>query len=389
MIESKGRFLYVGGFQLPDKNAAAHRVLSIAKILNSLGYEVVFLDMDEEKQGYELSVEHIEKGYITYSQKKPEGMKHWASYVLNPVHVEEVLEKYTDWVGVIAYNYPAMALHKLKRICHKRKIKIYADCTEWYQCDFFRSIREIALKLDTFFRMRVVHKKLDGLIVISNYLKKYYDSHTSIVVIPPLVDKEEKKWIKEEESFSKEQINMAYAGSPGRVGRTKDNLDAIIRSFGRCKNTNLKLHVVGITEEEYTKHCTQDKNILASSEITKKVNFYGKKPHLEALEIIKKCDYTIFYRNISKISMAGFPTKFVESISCGVPVITNQTSDLKKYIKKNRNGFLLDTEKFEDELVDLLNRITGEEMNTCDVEENVFDYRNYIDDIKTWLDKCN
>ena len=29
----KGTILYIGGFELPDKNAAAHRVLSNGKIL--------------------------------------------------------------------------------------------------------------------------------------------------------------------------------------------------------------------------------------------------------------------------------------------------------------------------------------------------------------------
>lgn len=37
------KILYVGGFQLPDKNAAAQRVVNIAKALRDLGHEVIFL----------------------------------------------------------------------------------------------------------------------------------------------------------------------------------------------------------------------------------------------------------------------------------------------------------------------------------------------------------
>ena len=37
MPENKGRVLYAGGFELPDRNAAAHRVLNNAKILKALG----------------------------------------------------------------------------------------------------------------------------------------------------------------------------------------------------------------------------------------------------------------------------------------------------------------------------------------------------------------
>ncbi len=47
---SKGTILYVGGFELPDKNAAAHRVLSNGKIFRELGYNVVFIDVDKSLQ---------------------------------------------------------------------------------------------------------------------------------------------------------------------------------------------------------------------------------------------------------------------------------------------------------------------------------------------------
>ena len=37
----KETVLYIGGFQLPEKNAAALRVVANAKILRELGYRVV------------------------------------------------------------------------------------------------------------------------------------------------------------------------------------------------------------------------------------------------------------------------------------------------------------------------------------------------------------
>jgi glycosyltransferase involved in cell wall biosynthesis len=39
--------------------------------------------------------------------------------------------------------------------------------------------------------------------------------------------------------------------------------------------------------------------------------------------------------------MAGFPTKFVEAITCGIPVVTNNTSDLQFYLKEGVNGYFL------------------------------------------------
>ena len=38
----KGSIIYYGGFALPDKNAAANRVVSNGKLFDSLGYKTIF-----------------------------------------------------------------------------------------------------------------------------------------------------------------------------------------------------------------------------------------------------------------------------------------------------------------------------------------------------------
>lgn len=66
-------------------------------------------------------------------------------------------------------------------------------------------------------------------------------------------------------------------------------------------------------------------------ELKNKIIFWGKQLHKDSLNILKSADYSIFIREKSRLTMAGFPTKFVESVSCGVPVITSDTSDLKEF----------------------------------------------------------
>lgn len=44
------KILYIGGFELPDKNAAAHRVLAIAKGLRDSGNEVVFMGVSKDNR---------------------------------------------------------------------------------------------------------------------------------------------------------------------------------------------------------------------------------------------------------------------------------------------------------------------------------------------------
>ena len=40
--------LYVGGFVLPDGNAAAQRVVANAKLFSNIGYNVVFLNYSDD-----------------------------------------------------------------------------------------------------------------------------------------------------------------------------------------------------------------------------------------------------------------------------------------------------------------------------------------------------
>ena len=117
------KILYVGGFELPDKNAAAHRVLGNAKALREIGYEVIFLDVSGDVKGDSLSFAHEVDGFVVYSQRHATSFGGLFKYCTVPLHVAEVLDKHDGWCAVIAYNYPALALWRLKRLCRRRGLK--------------------------------------------------------------------------------------------------------------------------------------------------------------------------------------------------------------------------------------------------------------------------
>ena len=83
------------------------------------------------------------------------------------------------------------------------------------------------------------------------------------------------------------------------------------------------------------------------------------------------------------MTTAGFPTKLSESIACGTPVITNDTSDIKNYIRNGKNGFLLELESF-DVLCNQLKEICSmsgaslEKMKSYCRQDNSFDYHGFI-----------
>lgn len=62
---------------------------------------------------------------------------------------------------------------------------------------------------------------------------------------------------------------------------------------------------------------------------------------MKIVKLSKKLFLKIFQRIREKTrkTMAGFPTKVVESMSLGTPVITTDASDLADYIKHGENEF--------------------------------------------------
>lgn len=76
-------------------------------------------------------------------------------------------------------------------------------------------------------------------------------------------------------------------------------------------------------------------------EIPSYVKCVGRVPQAEVPGYYKMYNFSVLLRENKRYAQAGFPTKLVESLASGVPVITNITSDIPKYVVDGENGFLL------------------------------------------------
>lgn len=372
--------LYVGGFELPDKNAAAHRVLANAKILRELGYRVCLIGIDKtlpKKTDPEPTEKQVE-GFSYYRIGYPKSLADWLSYLTSISNIRRLKKIRPSYI--IAYNYPAVALYRLLKYGRANGIKIISDCTEWYQPvgnPVFRSLK----RWDTELRMKKIHPRLDGMIVISKFLYEYYaGKQKPVLYLPPLVDKMQEKWKRENEEKPGEEIVLTYAGSPG--SGKKDRLDRIIRVLYRIRTTSglpVFLNMIGMTREQYMRVFDGE----AGDTIDSFVRFHGRLSHAETLAYIKNSDYEIFVRENSLVNTAGFPTKFVESISCGTPVLTNLSSNLGDYLKNGENGYILDIGN-EDTLTDTLHTALSQPREKIEAmkrncrADDRFDYRYYL-----------
>ena len=242
----------------------------------------------------------------------------------------------------------------------------------------------IIKRIDTWYRMKYINKRLDGIIAISSYLQNYYNqSGCKTICVPPLIDLEQDKWhvVNACDCFPQETRRLIYVGNPG--AGTKDKLSWIVSALKYIYENHPEIHfvldIIGMNEEQFHDVFKMALNGCGF------VHFHGRKPNMEALNYIKQSDFTIFLREDNLICTAGFPTKFSESIACGTPVLTNPTSDLKKYLKDGINGFIMDISSKESLIKSLYKALTLPEeqvevMKRYCRNEKTFDYHSFIDE---------
>lgn len=365
--------LYIGGFDLPDNNAAAQRVVSNSKLFQSLGYKVYLMGMGKSEDTFQY--EGLECRNLQY----PKSYKDWYCYLFSINHCISIIEKQQPSI-IVAYNYPSVALDKLRKYCVSKGIKIIADCTEWYTPEgnlFFRLIKG----WDTKERMKQIHPKLDGIISISRYLHNYYTKcGVKSILLPPLVDINNKKWKIKPIIAEKKGIRLVYAGSPGH----KDKLDVIVRTLMEQKRVHTTFTIIGLTDSQFRTLYGYE------GELNESISFKGRIPHREVLAELYSSDFQIFVRENNLTTKAGFPTKFVESISAGLPVLTNLTSNLPDYLSDGKNGFILDAsseETLRESLNTILNLSEDEiQMVKRNIDRTTFDYRNYISLFQSFIE---
>ena len=383
------RILYTGGFELPDKNAAAHRVVSNGKIFRELGHQVYFIGISKDRDIKTHEIKETKsdfEGFEYYSYPYPQNNTEWIKYICTIPYISMIEEICPDII--IAYNYPAIALAKLRYYCKRKGIKILGDVTEWYQPEgnlLFKFIKSV----DTNLRMRVIHKKMDGLILISKYLYQYYGYYMdNIIEVPPLVDLSQEKWRDDLDNNDIKSINLVFAGTQGQYKDRVETLVNIICRINKKKEKQIILTIVGLDKESFIKNYSPDDNMKEM--LDQFVIFKGRLSHAESISEIKRNDFHIFIRDNNLTNKAGFPTKFVESIACGTPVITNLSGNIGDYLKDGENGIIIDVES-KDLLISSVSgalSVTGEQiryMKTQCRESDVFDFHKYILPFKSFL----
>ena len=350
--DRKKTIVYVGAFNLNDFNASAIRAINIARCFEKLGYKTIICGYSECNCFTKLFSESIK----LVNFKRDNSFKDFFDFSTN---ITNLIDFVKGCKAVICYNFPFIASFKIRRLCKKNGSLFLCDCTEWYSPKDNNIIVRSFKIIDSTLRMRVMNKINDGLIVISKRLFSLYNSNSkNVILIPPLNDAKVEIPVKE---MSKEKIEFSYCGF---TDKTKDDLDLIVRTFDEIcmQYDNVFLTIIGTRKDE-----------INYSPLSTNITFFGNVPHDRALELLSKSNCTILIRKNNRRNDYGFPTKFSESLSLGVPIISNNFSDIKDFIEGN--GYLINTKTFKDELVDIINH---NKLKKIKIINNHLSYKHYI-----------
>lgn len=336
------KIIYTGAFRFPAQDAAAARVLSNAKAIRSLGHEVAIIswggkarneDNVEGRFNYEGFDYHV-------TNELTDGQRSLRTKILGVLNrgnkTLELLKDMENVDAVIAYNPPLGFTRKCQSYCAAKHIRFITDLTEWYASNEFPGGKLSPLYWMSELNMRWMQKKVKNKIVISSFLNSYFQQGNNLLV-PPLVDLQENKWIKDlsvvpEDIRKHHGIKLLFAGNPAKKDLLANILQAVLYFEGE-----IQMMVLGVGKVMAAQYIDMKK----WKQYPESVVFLGRVPQEDVPSYYHLADFSVIVREPNRKNMAGFPTKMAESYAAGCPVMLNATSDLMEYVNDGRNCIVL------------------------------------------------
>ena len=383
----------------PDVYPGALRTINLAKAFCDAGYECkigaaeIRLNNKYMPTGFKLSISRNDiysvSEYLGYKGSKYK--RAIRNLILGGIRLSKWTEKEISKgnVGAVIVSAKNSFLPSILRgRLRKSSVPLIFDVVEWPEPNQYLLGTFGPWHLQGEYNFRHVFPKANGVITISSYLYEHFrELNENVIKIPPLIDIKDEKWNMDISNCeSKELTQFVFFGN---IGRKDDIIMPIIAiDILSRKKEKIKLKIIGSDQYGIIK------KFLSDNRYKKNIEYIGILPHNKTIENLLCSEYSIIFRPDRRYSRAGFPTKFVESLAAGVPVISNITSDIGDYLVDKENGFVIPEYslralciKLEESCtVDFYSRIRMKH-NAKKTAEYKFDYRNYIDTVKSFLSK--
>jgi glycosyltransferase involved in cell wall biosynthesis len=321
---------YVGEFDFNRKVAAAVRIMNNCKAIQAYG------NLNIKIVGYSDIPTMQQDGLPILNVPRGENMLQKLFYYLfrSFFIIRLVNKNGTKNSIIIYYGESTRILLPIYIYCQLKRIKLLVDVVEWYDYASLPYGKYGPLALDVHICLTRLIPRCDGVIAISSYLTHYFKNRgLKTITVPIIVDT-----FKDENEpaynlgFEPNYLNLIYAGFPGQ----KDFVLNVVNAVEKLSSEGLrvKFHLLGPTQTQL--------EALSIKSYSDAIVCYGKVPQERVPSYLKQADFSVLLRPDKRYAHAGFPTKFVESLNAGLPVIANYTSDLALYLKDGYNGFVVE-----------------------------------------------
>jgi len=274
---------------------------------------------------------------------------------------------------------------------YRKKSEVAIYTRDWYLLFFFLGLRKVGIFENKIFYeshkfskfLLIVLKKIDGLIVINNYLLKLYQNEgiTNALVSHDGVNTDEYKNITTYK-FDKEKnvFKIVYTGSLFKWKGVYSLVDAI-------PDIKQKVEVIFVGGSgEYLK----DFKIYLKKKRLKNVTVVPHVPKKETLKYIEDADVLILPNSAKdKMSLYTSPIKLFEYMASLRPIVAANLSSICEILNNNENAILFEPDNSKD-LANKINFVLEQDCNDIVNEacENVqkYSWDNRAKNIKVFIE---
>lgn len=386
-ILDKGLFLIITANKYPEGDAGAVRQHSFAKILSTLGYEPVVIGIGNTTHFKKSTYDNISYYSVRYPGND---IFHRAiGRLLFCDNVCRLLKKIPlkKVRGILMISDGDRIYRKIAQIAMKNHIQLYHDSVEWYSpCEFKEGTHNRQYQINNNLNTKLIDKRYK-VFAISQYLQNHFlFKGINTIRIPVIMDIEK---ISSTKSLShSEQIKIVYAGSPWAKDHLKEFIQAVV-SLRDEQRKLIRFEVIGINQQQYEKMNGK----VEGENIQQSIAFYGRISREDVIAHLHEADFTVLLRPADeRYAKAGFPTKVVESMATGTPVICNLTSDLNLYLEDKKNAIIAKDctvssclEALEKVLSLSLEQRQDMQKQARQTAEQYFDWKNYVDSVDRFI----
>lgn len=394
---------YIGGFEFPDKNAAACRVLAAAELFRNAGFEVALFGTDKSSDSGPNDLREVTMPSYdgaVWSVGYPRSHKEWLQQIISCDRILNHLETYYGdrLQAAVFYNYPAVSQARALWRLRQGGKRALADVTEWFEDGPWTEPRSIIKNLDTILRMHWVNRRMSAVITTSPFLTRFYHKDGRPSLELPTIMIQADGFCDHVRSARTDLPRLFFAGTGFDSNIFASNPEGIKDRLDWCIELLLVAHqsgarfvfdIFGVDSPTFLKifpHLSQALTAMGDA-----IVFHGRQPRETLMQTLWDADYAFFLRKPMKSTNAGFPTKLSEPLTHGVPVLTNPMENVMPFMKPGENGDLIDVNSKDrglSTLLKALQRSPAERRALRDncLTEQSFGVDNFLDATKTFLD---